>query len=753
MQRCNQLVVAFCAAIAATAAAQQPRWWPVPGHERRQASLSVNDTILFNDGTGEALYVGGNFRGVTDGAGDFIARTRGDCWEGVGGGFDGAVEVLTEFQGALYAAGDFSAADGVPVEGIARWNGSAWEALGAGLNGPVAAMTAAGESLVVFGEFSMAAGVQVDGGAIWDGVSWSAFPAPLHSSFDNLELGVVNGTLTAWGRGLNGPGVSDGLLAVWDGHSWTAVVSQTSGSIEEVVWFGGTYVVGGSFSNLGPDVVRDLAQFQDGHWVPVGDAKPQSISLLRVDGDVLIASRVVEAGGDNVLGIAVWDGASWSSFAGLTNPVSARHIDDYGSQVFIDGLVLREGRLHILGPEADFRLQVGSNRVVATTLNGDLVVHGWWRGLGPVIARWRGHRFEPAFEGLGGVVDALIEFDGKLIAGGRDLTFDGANLGPLAVWEDETWKSLGISGSPQPFPCQVSALFTYADSLWVGGSFSSAEGQSVSNVARWDGNAWAPVGSGVPFAVSAFAELDDVVFLGGGFFAPDSRPPLAAWDGEAMISIDAPSPSFGVSDLVVFRNQLLMTGRGAESLLNIPVFYTWTGSSWAPAVTGFSGVSREMLVRDDALYIGGQFFQGTTYLGGSVLRWDGATATPLTGLEAVDVKTLMSSGPDFFAAGSVASANGRLAHEIARYSDVPPPCAADLTSTTDPQDPTYGVPDGVVDAADFFYFLDQFVAENFVIVDRTGDSDPSASCYGVPDDAVDLSDVFFYLDLFAAGCP
>ncbi len=35
-------------------------------------------------------------------------------------------------------------------------------------------------------------------------------------------------------------------------------------------------------------------------------------------------------------------------------------------------------------------------------------------------------------------------------------------------------------------------------------------------------------------------------------------------------------------------------------------------------------------------------------------------------------------------------------------------CAADLTTSSDPNDPAYGVPDGMVDASDFFYFLDQF---------------------------------------------
>ncbi|MCW5754985.1 MAG: hypothetical protein KIT24_09800 [Phycisphaeraceae bacterium] len=81
------------------------------------------------------------------------------------------------------------------------------------------------------------------------------------------------------------------------------------------------------------------------------------------------------------------------------------------------------------------------------------------------------------------------------------------------------------------------------------------------------------------------------------------------------------------------------------------------------------------------------------------------------------------------------------------------PCPADLTGSSDPNDPSYGVPDGNVDASDFFYYLDQFVAGNLAVADLTGSSDPNDPAYGVPDGVVDASDFFFYLDIFVAGCP
>jgi hypothetical protein len=79
-------------------------------------------------------------------------------------------------------------------------------------------------------------------------------------------------------------------------------------------------------------------------------------------------------------------------------------------------------------------------------------------------------------------------------------------------------------------------------------------------------------------------------------------------------------------------------------------------------------------------------------------------------------------------------------------------CPADLTGSSDPNDPTYGQPDGILDAADFFYFLDQFAAGNLAAADLSGSTDPNDPGYGNPDGVLDAADFFFYLDLFVAGC-
>lgn len=94
----------------------------------------------------------------------------------------------------------------------------------------------------------------------------------------------------------------------------------------------------------------------------------------------------------------------------------------------------------------------------------------------------------------------------------------------------------------------------------------------------------------------------------------------------------------------------------------------------------------------------------------------------------------------------------RRAFMLVPCADCGPRCLADLTGASDPNHPAYGIPDGSLDAADFFYFLDQFVAGNAARVDFTGSSDPSDPNYGDPDGVLDIDDFFYFLDRFVEGC-
>jgi hypothetical protein len=102
-------------------------------------------------------------------------------WAQVGiPGMNGRVYALTAFDDgtglALYAGGEFSAADGVTVNAIAKWDGTSWSALGSGMNQYVYTLTAfddgSGSALYAGGTFTTAGGVSANYIARWDGTSW-----------------------------------------------------------------------------------------------------------------------------------------------------------------------------------------------------------------------------------------------------------------------------------------------------------------------------------------------------------------------------------------------------------------------------------------------------------------------------------------------------------------------------------------------------------------------------------------------------
>jgi len=79
-------------------------------------------------------------------------------------------------------------------------------------------------------------------------------------------------------------------------------------------------------------------------------------------------------------------------------------------------------------------------------------------------------------------------------------------------------------------------------------------------------------------------------------------------------------------------------------------------------------------------------------------------------------------------------------------------CIPDLTTTAIPGTPGYGVPNGVLNNDDFFYYLSQFAAGNIAVADLTTTAIPGSAGYGVPNGIINNDDFFFYLSQFAAGC-
>ncbi|MEZ6232656.1 MAG: GC-type dockerin domain-anchored protein [Phycisphaerales bacterium] len=154
------------------------------------------------------------------------------------------------------------------------------------------------------------------------------------------------------------------------------------------------------------------------------------------------------------------------------------------------------------------------------------------------------------------------------------------------------------------------------------------------------------------------------------------------------------------------------------------------------------------------------FTSSYTYTGGNLLieiRHDGSNGSN-TSTDAVTASSGPGSGYGVRFGGSWGSGYASGGENNANFAVIDlstggggPTCAPDLTTGAIAGVPGYGVPNGILNNDDFFYYLAIFAA-NDPAADLTTGAIAGQPGYGVPNGIVNNDDFFYYLALFAAGC-
>jgi hypothetical protein len=164
--------------------------------------------------------------------------------------------------------------------------------------------------------------------------------------------------------------------------------------------------------------------------------------------------------------------------------------------------------------------------------------------------------------------------------------------------------------------------------LYAGGDFVTAGGLNANNIARWNGSAWAALGSGVNSTVNALAvDNQNVLYAGGAF----------------------------------------VTAGGAA----VNRIARWNGLSWSPLGSGMNGPVLALDVDDQGiLYAGGDF---VTAGGVSALRTAQFNASSWSGMGSGMNNTVtalkVNAQQCLFAGGLFITAGGITANRVARWSD------------------------------------------------------------------------------------
>jgi hypothetical protein len=282
------------------------------------AQLSDFDDAVWSlkshdDGSGPALYVGGNYLGIAGTGINHLARFDGTNYTAVGGGTIGGpvpplVAEIETWNGDLYIGGRFTEVAGVPASRIAKWNGTSWSALGTGLTGPGVGTAAyamqiwddgTGESLFVGGQaITNAGGVATTGVARWDGTQWHAVGGGISPGvvwdlevFDEGsgagEALYAVGTFTAAG------GNAMNRIARWNGSAWSPVGTGTGAEATVLCaksfddGTGPALYIGGSFTTVETIAASRVARYEGCDIEPCGPVDVDCNGVVNID-DLLI---------------------------------------------------------------------------------------------------------------------------------------------------------------------------------------------------------------------------------------------------------------------------------------------------------------------------------------------------------------------------------------------------------------------------------------------------------------------------------
>jgi hypothetical protein len=545
-------------------------------------------------------------------------------------------------------------------------------------------------------------------GAGWlDGNHGSGTDIGLYSS-----LATANGDLIV-GGGWRFGGQEMRQIARLTGNGWTRFGARPDDGVSSHVYTmlelpngniiaGGIFTATGSQSGPTPSPTGGLARWDGTMWrsmgvLPSGNGSPviRALALLQ-NGDVVAAGDFSQIGGVGAVGIARWNGASWTTLCGGTAGGGAVA----ALAVLPNGDLLAGGTLRTICGVAANRVArwngsgwspmgdglPGTTAVVRSITvlpDGSVVVGGagfrFTNDRTDTFARWNGSAWEPLPGGTGGLGNVIALHalpGGELIAVG-DTFANNATTSAVCRWTNGSWTRVGLAGtSPTTSETIIRTLSVRSNGdVFVGGRFGSINGVPLEGMAIFDGQKWKPADRGLsipPRCVEVLANGEVLIGTDETSTNGSARTGLHRGDGVNFKPFSAQAPSElgprSVRVILPLRNGDLYAAGSLGSLTAPDTTYQtgrWDGSRWVRMPSPPIG-SITSLVE----LLNGHIIAATTStLGrGFTAGWNGtdwyALGTDVDG----PVRTLavMPNG-DLVAGGDFNNAGGSPASKLARW--------------------------------------------------------------------------------------
>lgn len=320
----------------------------------------------------------------------------------------------------------------------------------------VSALTTFNNKLILSGLFSITWPTYFNLIASWDGSNFNTVGGGLNNGATNptiYKLCEYNNNLYAITNPSSSTLTGVSQLAKFDGNSWSYInLNNSSAILNDMCVFNNELVVTGTFTGTGSVPAQNIARWNGSSWSSLGSGINVSLGgkvgpLIVFNNELYVGGSFTLAGGVPVSNIAKWDGTSWST-VGAGIPTALSHSAPYGVTAF----------------------GIYNSELYAGNLNAGL-------------SKWNGTQWLIVGGGVGGWVNAMTNFNGKLIIGGYFNSAGGCQINNIAAWDNVGWSSVvgqcggdGLNGRVQQWPDYgtVQALATFSNELYAGGSFTSA---------------------------------------------------------------------------------------------------------------------------------------------------------------------------------------------------------------------------------------------------------------------------------------
>ena len=261
----------------------------------------------------------------------------------------------------------------------------------------------------------------------------------------------------------------------------------------------------------------------------------------------------------------------------------------------------------------------------------------------------------------------IVDGMGNLIAAGG---FTNAGVVPanrIASWDGNNWAPLGSGLNNVGF----ALARDWNKNIYVGGNFTTAGGVSANRVAKWDGSSWSPLGTGIEGdVVRALAfDNDGNLYAGGSFTTAGGVPAnnIAKWNGSTWSSLGTGTDG-RVYALAVDGANIYAAGAFTKAGgVTVNYIAKWNGSNWYPLGDGMNLGIYSLEIADGVLYAAGTFTMsgGTTV--NYIAKWDGSNWSSVGGGMDNHVAALSFDGETLYAGGYFTKAGGVNANRLAAW--------------------------------------------------------------------------------------